>query len=229
MPKTGSAQEGGADWESGAAADAVTTAAAAWLRDPTPAHLSAYNKALRDVNAALGTRATQNLSAIAAPIMASLQAIKAQMESEGSMRRIDHEQVVDRYDTQATRIFGEIDGLVEVQRDVLSTVSEVRDGLKKLAARVGAVEEGQQELASRVNNLGEEVHTHGGRLGMVEEGQQELSERVANLEARVGTMESVVAQVNESVKGNQKILERWTRVQGPPPELRELIGPDDAP
>lgn len=96
--------EGGADWESGAAADAVTRAGQAWIEDPTPEHLAAYNKALRDVNAALGTRATQILNNTMRPMLIILQKISddqdaakiVQQETRGEVADLARQFVTER-------------------------------------------------------------------------------------------------------------------------------------
>lgn len=51
-------QEGGADWEIGAAAQALTAAWLAWADDPTPGHFSAYEEAARRHAAAVTSKST---------------------------------------------------------------------------------------------------------------------------------------------------------------------------
>lgn len=92
----------------------------------------------------------------------------------------------------------------EAQGVRLGTVEDTQQELK----------EGQASLAGQMSNLSEEVNTHAERIGAVEE-------RVASLEARVGSMEGEVARVVQAVDGNQRLLERWSRTQPPPTELRD--------
>jgi DNA repair exonuclease SbcCD ATPase subunit len=135
-------RDGGAEWESGAAADATTDAAEAFLLDPTPENKAAFNKALRDVNAALGSRATGAISSMLGPLMAQLQTIAQQqqhvttavryIEAEGRTRRESHAMLAhsfheskDAFSAELDRLQG-LNSLPAVLQDVRSDVADIK-------------------------------------------------------------------------------------------------------
>jgi chromosome segregation ATPase len=148
---------------------------------------------------------------------------------ESAYKKIDHiHEQLSNTNALSSQVLEALIGVQTKQDTTLATVSEAVAALGKLqteqeaqGARLGTVEETQQELkhgqaslAGQMSNLSEEVNTHAERLGAVEE-------RVASLEARVGSMEGEVARVVQAVDGNQRLLERWSRTQPAPHELRD--------
>jgi hypothetical protein len=198
------AEEGGVTWESGTAADAVTEAAERWRLAPTPEHLAAWNKAIRDMNAALGSRATQSLSALQAPLLSAVESIGKDVRGdvgtlakdlaiERKLRQDNHISIVLRFDDLVAGTHQERELLIEGQRQILGEV-------RGLATRVGVLERGQE--AQQQFNAASLAH----RTAL----ETKIDTRTGQLESKIDAVQATVNQLPESEQLKEmKKLKRW--------------------
>lgn len=161
------APQGGADWESGAAADAVTQAAEAWARDPSDSNTAAWNKAIRDMNAAVGSRSMQTFSAVAAPIMASLKRLEdgqedaralataARDDAQATRQEVatvarQYVELREWWETRYTYMLGQIEGFIARADRQLTVYGEQIDNLSR---RMDASERDRADLRRIIERL----------------------------------------------------------------------------
>jgi hypothetical protein len=84
---TSAPELGGADWEIGAAAEAMTSAWLAYTADPTAAHMEVYSEAARRHAAAVASKSMAGMAGMVVPLMTGLQRVETNIEANA--RRLE--------------------------------------------------------------------------------------------------------------------------------------------